>query len=136
MKYLVCYDKSEASVKAMKTAAKRARETGAFVYLVMSAASDITNEETAGLENELQVNTEEIFKGNGIDCEFHLLVRGLTPGEDIIKFAKEKDIDEIIIGIKKRSKVGKLLFGSTAQLVILEAHCPVLSVLETINISL
>ena len=136
MKYLVCYDKSAASVKAMKTAAKRARETGAFVYLVMSAASDITNEETARLENELKVNAEEIFRGNGIDCEFHLLVRGLTPGEDIIKFAKEKDIDEIIIGIKKRSKVGKLLFGSTAQLVILEAHCPVLSVLETINISL
>jgi nucleotide-binding universal stress UspA family protein len=37
-------------------------------------------------------------------------------------------VDEIIIGIEKRSKVGKLLFGSNAQYIILEAPCPVVSV--------
>jgi nucleotide-binding universal stress UspA family protein len=34
----------------------------------------------------------------------------------------------IVIGIKRRSRVGKLMFGSNAQYVILEAHCPVLAV--------
>ena len=43
-------------------------------------------------------------------------------------FLLENEIDEIVIGIKKRSKVGKLIFGSTAQYVILEAPCPVLTV--------
>ncbi len=135
MKYLVCYDKSTASIKAMKVAAKRAKETGTFVYLVMSTASDITKDGIIKLENELKVYADEVFKGDGVDCEFHILVRGMSPGEDILQFAKEKNVDEIIIGIKKRSKVGKLLFGSTAQLIILEASCPVLSVLETLNIS-
>ncbi len=61
-------------------------------------------------------------------CSTHLLVRGFTPGEDIVKFAKENNIDEILIGIKRRSKVGKLLFGSNAQFIILKAHCPVVTV--------
>ena len=52
----------------------------------------------------------------------------MEPGEDIVAFANEKDVDEIIVGVKSRSNVGKLLFGSTAQTVILEADCPVVSV--------
>jgi nucleotide-binding universal stress UspA family protein len=55
-------------------------------------------------------------------------VRGLEAGEDLVRFAKEEEIDEIYIGIKKRSKVGKFIFGSTAQYVILEAHCPVVTI--------
>ncbi len=37
-------------------------------------------------------------------------------------------MDEIIIGIEKKSKVGKLFFGSNAQYIILESPCPVVSV--------
>jgi nucleotide-binding universal stress UspA family protein len=52
----------------------------------------------------------------------------MTPGEDLVDYAGENGIDEIIIGIKRRSKVGKLLFGSNAQYVILKAPCPVVTV--------
>jgi len=58
----------------------------------------------------------------------HLLIRGRYVGEDIVDFANENGIDEIVIGVKSRSKVGKLLFGSTAQYVILKSSCPVTSV--------
>ena len=61
-------------------------------------------------------------------CETHASVTFLTPGEDLVLFAKDNDIDFIFIGVRKRSKVGKLMFGSTAQLVILEAPCPVVTV--------
>jgi len=37
-------------------------------------------------------------------------------------------IGEIIIGVRKRSKVGKLLLGSTAQYVVLHAPCPVITI--------
>jgi len=63
-----------------------------------------------------------------IPCETTLSVRGLEPGEDLVQLAEEKQADEIVIGIRRRSKVGKLLFGSTAQFVILNAPCPVVSV--------
>jgi nucleotide-binding universal stress UspA family protein len=65
---------------------------------------------------------------SGVKCEKHLLMRGNATGEDIVSFAKENRADLIVIGVKKRSKVGKLMFGSTAQYVILEADCPVLAV--------
>jgi len=68
------------------------------------------------------------FDAGGIPCEVHLLVNDLNPGESLVEFARENKIDEIIIGVRRRSKVGKLLFGSTAQFIILEAPCPVLTV--------
>ena len=61
-------------------------------------------------------------------CETHLLMRGRTPCEDLVWFAEENQVEEIVIGVKRRSKVGKMVFGSTAQYVILNAPCPVVSV--------
>jgi len=46
----------------------------------------------------------------------------------LVTFAREEQVDEIIIGVKSRSKVGKILFDSTAQAVILTAECPVVTV--------
>ena len=127
MKLLVCYDKKNKSSKAIDIAVKRAKQSNAFVYLVTSSASDASKADILEAENKLEYFADEDFKKNGISCETHILIRGLTPGEDIVKFAKEKNVDEIILEIKKRSKLGKIVFGSTAQFVILEAPCPVLT---------
>ena len=50
------------------------------------------------------------------------------PGEDIVLFAQENDIDHIYVGIHKKSRTSKLILGSTAQYIILKANCPVISV--------
>jgi nucleotide-binding universal stress UspA family protein len=52
----------------------------------------------------------------------------MSAGEDLIEFANENKVDQIVVGVKRRSKVGKLLMGSTAQYVILQAQCPVVTV--------
>lgn len=128
MKLLVAYDKNTATSKVLDKALKRAKESGAYVFLVRTCDSDTKEREIAELEHRLNEIRREVFKKHGIESEAHILIRGLTPGEDIVQYAYEKDVDEVIIGIKKRSKVGKLVFGSTAQYIILESHCPVLSV--------
>jgi len=128
MKILIAYDKNVATSKVMDEALTRAKKLEAHVYLARTCASDTKRQTIKQLELQLEEVGKEVFEENGVECETHVLIRGLTPGEDIVGYAKEKQVDEIIIGIKKRSKVGKLVFGSTAQYIILEAHCPVLSV--------
>jgi nucleotide-binding universal stress UspA family protein len=68
------------------------------------------------------------LKAAGVDCAVHQLVRGLSPGEDVVKFAEDNAIDFIFVGIEKKSRTQKILMGSTAQYIILKAGCPVVTV--------
>ena len=63
----------------------------------------------------------------GLANETHLLNRQLSPGEDIVLLAEELAVDYICVGVRKKSKVGKVLFGSAAQYIILNAPCPVVT---------
>jgi nucleotide-binding universal stress UspA family protein len=93
----------------------------------MVGGPEIPRKEFDDAEKELQQHAI-ILKGDGISCETLLSVRGLEAGEDMVRIADEKKADEIIIGIQRKSKVGKLLFGSTAQYIIMNAPCPVVTV--------
>ncbi len=129
MKILVCFDGSNASIAAVDLAGKFAKAFAAQLHIVSSMVGGA--DDTAAEIKRIEKNLNQLklrFENNGIPCEVHLLIRGLSPGEDIVFYAKENDIDQILIGIEKKSKVGKLLFGSTAQYVILEAPCPVITV--------
>lgn len=64
----------------------------------------------------------------GIRFSVRQLVRDLPPGEDLVEFASEEDADLIVIGVRRRSPVGKLVLGSNAQTILLQADCPVLAV--------
>jgi nucleotide-binding universal stress UspA family protein len=64
----------------------------------------------------------------GIHHEVLQPTGGLPASEEILRVSAEHDADLIVIGIRRRSPVGKLLMGSTAQEVLLEASCPVLAV--------
>jgi nucleotide-binding universal stress UspA family protein len=63
-----------------------------------------------------------------VDGETVQLVRGLSPGEDLVKFAEDNGVGHIFIGVEKISRARKILLGSTAQFVILKGPCPVTTV--------
>lgn len=129
MKILVGYDGSNSAKDALNLAQKHAVAFNANVIIVTSlTGGSVTHAvEVEHATEDLEV-AKKLFDGDGIQCETKLLVRGMTPGEDLVDFAKEQAVDEIIIGIKRRSKVGKLLFGSNAQYIIIKAPCPVVTV--------
>lgn len=64
----------------------------------------------------------------GIDHEILQPTAGRSAAEEILLTARDHDAALIVIGIRRRSPVGKLLTGSTSQAVLLEAECPVLAV--------
>lgn len=129
MKILVGYDGTSSAKEALNLAKTHAKTFGATVEVVtsMEKGTEGHREEIEQAERGLQW-AKTLFEESHIACTTHLLIRGLTPGEDIVEFAEENKVDEIIVGVKRRSKVGKLLMGSTAQYVILKADCPVVSV--------
>jgi len=129
MKILVGYDGSNGAEAALKEAQKHANVFRADIHILTSLeqSSTLSKSDIEKAESELEyVRTP--FNIDDIFCETHVVVNYLTSGEDLVQFATDNRIDEIFIGIKKRSKVGKLVFGSTAQYVILHAPCPVVVV--------
>jgi nucleotide-binding universal stress UspA family protein len=129
MKILVGYDGTNSAKEALNLAKSYAKTFGASVEVVTSMQKG-TESERKDIEQAERglAYAKSLFEEDGIACNTHLLIRGLTAGEDLVKFADENRIDQIVVGVKRKSKVGKLLMGSSAQYVILQAQCPVVTV--------
>jgi nucleotide-binding universal stress UspA family protein len=64
----------------------------------------------------------------GVDFSIRQEVRGRDAAEEIVDLLHEVRADLCVIGIRRRSTVGKMLLGSNAHRVLMEAPCHVLSV--------
>jgi len=129
MKILVGYDYSTVTQDVLALAKQQAQAFKAEVHLLRSLEQgpELNREAIQQAEKNLdQVKRE--FATLALACDTHVVVSALSAGEDIVQFAEQNSIDLIVIGVRRRSKVGKLLFGSNAQLIILTAPCPVLTV--------
>jgi nucleotide-binding universal stress UspA family protein len=129
MKFLVAYAGTKESEAALELAKTHAKIFGAKLLVVSSSEGGKGEkpEDIAKIKLDLDRAQTEVAD-EGIDCETEQLARGLTPGEDIVMYANENEIDQIYVGIRKKSRTSKLILGSTAQFIILKAKCPVTSV--------
>ena len=130
MKIMVCYDGSNVAKDAARLARQHAEIYGASLLMVkaLPQSPELKFEDIQREETSLESEAKEIFDDSNISYETHAIVTSISPGEEIVEFANRNEVEEIVIGIRKRSKVGKLVFGSTAQFVILNAQCPVVSI--------
>jgi nucleotide-binding universal stress UspA family protein len=130
MKLMVCYDGSDEAKAALKMAQNHARVWNAKLEVVNAIVriEPLKHSQVEKAEAKLEKEVKDFLGGDDPPHETLLLLTDLTPGEQLVKYAEEDKIDQIFLGIIKKSKVGKLLFGSTAQYVILHAPCPVVTV--------
>ena len=73
-------------------------------------------------------DVEAELRASGVDFEVRGLVRGQEVSDDLVAVAADEGAQLIVIGLRRRSPVGKLILGSNAQRILLDAGCPVLAV--------
>lgn len=114
---------------ALEQAVAEARLRDAVLLVVNShwGGSELNTEASAEWEPTVE-ELEERLAGREVSCEVRQLVRGFEPAEDLMSLAETNDAELLVIGLRRRSPVGKLVLGSNAQRVLLDAPCPVLAV--------
>ncbi|WP_353951542.1 universal stress protein [Knoellia sp. S7-12] len=68
----------------------------------------------------------------GVDIEVVRIEEGSDPADAIVKVAGERSASVIVIGLRHRTLVGKLIMGSVAHRILLEARCSVLAIKEDV----
>lgn len=109
---------------AVRAAVSEAKLRNASLVVVSSQRG---GEEESATEHELD-EVRSVLDGSGVAYEVRQLGRGFEPAEDLLSIAEASSAELIVIGLRRRSPVGKLILGSNAQRILLDAHCPVLAV--------
>ncbi|MGH8774215.1 MAG: universal stress protein [Jiangellaceae bacterium] len=114
---------------ALRRAAEEAKLRGTRLVVINSARGGREFEADDALRSESDLDAVRAQLAEvGVDAEVRQLVRGMEVADDLIAVAEETAADVIVIGLRRRSPVGKLILGSNAQRILLDAPCPVLAV--------
>ena len=114
---------------ALARAIEEAKLRGDTLVVVNSArgGGDYDGED-ARRDDEQMASVRAKLEASGVEFDLRQLVRGFEPAEDLIGIAEANAADLIVIGLRRRSPVGKLILGSNAQRILLDAQCAVLAV--------
>ncbi|OJV84401.1 MAG: universal stress protein UspA [Cellulomonas sp. 73-92] len=96
------------------------------VIVVVSTRSDEPSEQQHDLDVALASVHEEL-EAAGVEHEIRVLVGG-DVADDLLGTAEESRAELVILGLRRRSPVGKLILGANAQRVLFDAPCPVMTV--------
>jgi len=129
MAIVVGYVPTKEGRAALASAVVEAARRHVNLVVVNSQRGDkhVDDQETSAYEHEMEAATKQV-KAAGLEVEIRQLVRGIDPAEDLMAVAEEIKADLIVIGLRRRTPVGKLILGSNAQRILLDAPCPVLAV--------
>lgn len=122
---LLPIDRDEERVTAQADAVRRLPDAGASVHVtllhVFGDVEEAADTEPTELEAGKQI--EEVLSESGVTIETER--RAGDPAEEILRTADEIGADMIVLGGRKRSPLGSLVFGSVSQAVILDSNRPV-----------
>jgi len=139
---LYATDYSKASARALDEAVALAKQNGAellVLHVIDPVSAYVTGEDIGGAE--LYMKLEETTKQEAESSmkklmdklsklklnAKSLLLRG-TAHDQIVRAAKSRRANLIVIGTHGRTGLSKLLMGSVANQIVSRAHCPVLTV--------
>jgi nucleotide-binding universal stress UspA family protein len=127
MSIVVGYVPTAEGNAALNYAIAEARKNDSLLVVINSSKGDaLVDNRYAG-----QPEMDDIQQRLEQEDVKHLIlhpVRGQDATTEVLNAAEAHRADLIVIGLRRRSPVGKLFLGSTAQRILLEADCPVVAV--------
>jgi nucleotide-binding universal stress UspA family protein len=127
MTILVAYAPRPEGQAALEKGIEIATSRGERLVVVNASAGN--GKEDAALADTLDVErVENLLAATGLDAQFKQFVRGQSAVAEIESMVESLSVSLLIIGLRKRSPVGKLIMGSVAQDILLSVSCPVLAV--------
>ncbi|MDX2967777.1 universal stress protein [Kribbella solani] len=127
MKILVGYVPTPEGEAALAAAATEAELRGASVLLLNTSRGDAYIDARYANADELAA-AEAALRAKGIEVTIQQALSDGDVAGSLLKAAAADDVGLIVLGLRRRSPVGKLILGSTAQRVLLESPVPVLAV--------
>ena len=115
---------------ALRAAVAEAQLRGARLLVVNAAGTDAFADERRAGEDDV-AGLRETLAAAGVEYDYRRTGADRNAAEALVSVAEESGAALIVIGLRSRSLVGKLLMGSNAQRILLDAPCPVLSVKAT-----
>jgi nucleotide-binding universal stress UspA family protein len=114
----------EAALSAAVTEAQRREEP---LHVVNSSRGDALTDSRFASENALDKLRARLDQA-GVVYEIDQPVRGHEASEEVVEAADRVKASLLVIGLRRRTVTGKLITGSQAQRILLDANCPVLAV--------
>jgi nucleotide-binding universal stress UspA family protein len=125
---VVGYVASPEGEAAVRQGIEEAKLRGTMVVVVYSDHGEKLDSATALDRTEALDRVHAMLHAADVEHDLRHLVRGKDPVNDVLDTADEMGADLIVIGIRRRTPVGKLVLGSNSQSILLEASIPVLAV--------
>lgn len=127
MSVVVGYVATPEGAAALEAATAEARTRGVALVVILSERGNRFGSEAPDVESAAE-DVRARLASSGVEHDVRLTGKGRDVAEEIIDAAQESGAELIVIGLRRRSPVGKLLLGSNAQRILLDAPCPVLAV--------
>lgn len=127
MTILVGYIPSPEGEAALERAVTEARLHGTDLVVVNVARDESVLERRRLYDDQADELTGRL-DASGVTYTLRREVQSGEAADAVLDVARELGADKIVIGLRRRTPTGKLLFGSTAQRILLEADAPVLAV--------
>jgi nucleotide-binding universal stress UspA family protein len=127
MTVLVGYVPSPEGEAALRAGIEEARLRGEKLLVVNTSRGDALVDPRFAQEPDL-AHVREDLAALGVEFDVRQVLGADDAAAEIVELAEQTDASLVVIGLRRRSAVGKLIMGSAAQSILLGAGCPVLAV--------
>ncbi|GAB14583.1 universal stress protein [Arthrobacter globiformis] len=127
MSIIVGYIPTAEGSAALDRAITEAQKSQSRLVIINSSRGDAIVDKRYAQAEDISALTERLDR-EGIEHLVLQPVRGNDAANEVLEAAEKYRAELIVIGLRRRTPVGKLIMGSAAQQILLEASCPVLAV--------